>query len=106
MFIISILKQAPLNSNQYNTDLDNNKTSDLTLAKNDTMLRNPTLNQKEYEMDNNEINYDNEETGCLGRVKNLYTNPDTPCQNYLMIFLTVVCAFVTLFVLYMVFVKQ
>ena len=47
----------------------------------------------------------NAQIDCFGKIKSCYTNPDTPCQNYLMMFLTLFCVIVLIFVLYSLFAK-
>lgn len=36
---------------------------------------------------------------CWGKVKNIYTNPDTPCQNYTLMGLTVICLIFTIVII-------
>ena len=94
------MKQAPLNSNQYNTDIDNHRTQDQTGLQANSQFNNvPNYN---YES-GNENEHNNNQTDCFGKIKSCYTNPDTPCQNYCMMFLTLVCLVVTIFVLYSIF---
>merc|ERR1711957_352322 len=110
----NILKQAPINSNQYNTDLDNQGTRDMTTLRRDNTRdsQNDQERQNSYPMNQQPQNFENEnyqnddsQEGCFGKMKSCYTNPDTPCQNYLMMFLTLVCLIVTIFLMYSVFVK-
>ena len=97
----SILKQAPLNLNTYKTDLENNRTQDITGRQNSMTGRQDSLNNNPLgEQPQNSDYGNNEQTDCFGKVKNLYTNPETPCQNIILISLSILCVVVTCVVLY------
>lgn len=93
------MKQAPLNSNQYNTNLENTGTRDYTANQ-----RQDTFEDNKYQPPNYNEN-SSDDVGCCGKLKNIYTNPDTPCMNYFMIFLTLLCIIVIGVVFYSVFFK-
>lgn len=89
------MKQAPINSNQYEFDQDqevnnhNNKPEEIS--------RNPIMNEQPQNYNNGNRNA---QTNFFGKFKSCYTNPDTPCQNYIMMFLTFLCVLIMIFMLY------
>merc|ERR1712032_15000 len=111
----NILKKAPLNANQYNTDLDNQGTQDMSTLKvkntfelNDYDRQNSNKIYLQQQPDNYQNGNDSDsdsDVGCFDKVKRFYTNPETPCQNYVMWFLTLVFVIVVIFLLYSLFAK-
>ena len=81
----SILKQAPLNSNTYKKNIENNRTQDIT-ERQESLINNP-LGERPQNLENR----NNQRTGCFKKVKNLYTNPETPYKNMILIILSILC---------------
>ena len=83
-----------------NTAEEERKGSDIEGNYNNPMYQQP----ENYQMDTQDSNQGS--TGCFDKMKSCYTNPNTPCQNYLMMFLTLVVIIVLIFLFYSLFVKQ
>lgn len=65
-------------------------------------------NNPMYQRPENYESNDNNQSGtsCLDKMKSCYTNPETPCQNYLMMGLTAAAVVIIIFLFYSLFIKS